>query len=165
MLLLGGDVMNKEHAVCLTFDAALDKAIAMEESGFRNYLQTIRKLRNPQARDLLREVALEELEHKQRLEKALLDGALEKTALAQPVPMMDLDQFFGKKEVGPDATVREVLAFAIHLEKEAVQFYTQISQACAGAPMAGLFATLLADESRHLRSLEDLYEEHFLTEN
>lgn len=157
--------MNEEHAVCLTFDAALDKAIAMEESGFRNYLQTIRKLRNPYARDLLREVALEELEHKQRLEKALLDGALETDEAIRPIPVMDLDHFFGKKEVGPDATVREVLAFAIHLEKEAVQFYLQISEACSGAPMAGLFSSLLADESRHLRSLENLYEEHFLTEN
>jgi hypothetical protein len=31
--------------------------------------------------------------------------------------------------------------------------------------MASLFDRLLADESRHLQSLEDLYEEHFLTEN
>jgi rubrerythrin len=36
---------------------------------------------------------------------------------------------------------------------------------CAGAPNAGLFQRLLADESRHLQSLEDLYEQHFLTEN
>ncbi len=157
--------MNEENAVCLTFDAALDKAIEMEEAGFRNYLQTIRKLRNPQAREMLREVALEELAHKQQLEKALLDGALEGDAAAQPVPMMNLDYFFGKKEIGPDADVREALAYAIHLEKEAVQFYRQISTGCAGAPMGGLFTTLLADESRHLRALEDLYEEHFLTEN
>lgn len=157
--------MNEEYSVCLTFDAALDKAIAMEESGFRNYLQTIRKLRDPQARELLREVAMEELAHKQRLEKALLDGALDKAETEKPVPVMNLDHFFGRQEVGPDATVREVLAFAIHLEKEAVQFYRQISEACSGAPMAGLFAALLVDESRHLRTLEDLYEEHFLTEN
>lgn len=157
--------MNEEHAVCLTFDAALDKAIEMEECGFRNYLQTIRKLRNPQAREMLREVALEELAHKQHLEKALLDGALEKAEAAQPVPVMNLAHFFGKKEIGPDANVREALAFAIHLEKEAVQFYRQVSEACSGAPMASLFAALLADESRHLRALENLYEEHFLTEN
>lgn len=157
--------MNEEHAVCLTIDAALDKAIAMEESGFRSYLQTMRKLRNPQARELLREVAMEELEHKQRLEKALLDGALEQGETARPVPLMNLDHFFGKEEVGPEATVREVLAFAIHREKEALQFYTRISEACSGAPMAGLFAALSVDESRHLRTLEDLYEAHFLTEN
>ena len=42
---------------------------------------------------------------------------------------------------------------------------TQVASGCAGAPMAGLFAALLVDESRHLRDLENLYEEHFLTEN
>jgi rubrerythrin len=157
--------MNEEHAVCLTFDAALDKAIEMEETGFRNYLQAIRRVRNPHAREMLREVALEELEHKQRLEKALLDGALDSEAAARPAPVMDLDRFFGKREIGPDADVREALAYAIHLEKEAVEFYRQIAEACSGAPMAGLFSALLADESRHLRDLEDLYEEHFLTEN
>jgi rubrerythrin len=31
--------------------------------------------------------------------------------------------------------------------------------------MARLFERLLADESRHLQALEDMYEEHFLTEN
>jgi rubrerythrin len=31
--------------------------------------------------------------------------------------------------------------------------------------MAVVFQRLLADETRHLQSLEDLYEEHFLTEN
>jgi rubrerythrin len=157
--------MNEEHTVCLTFDAALDKAIEMEETGFRNYLHTIRKLRNPHAREMLREVALEELAHKQRLEKALLDGALEGDEDTRPVPVMNLDYFFGKKEIGPDADVREALAYAIHLEKDAVEFYRQVASVCSGAPMAGLFTALLADESRHLRALEDLYEEHFLTEN
>jgi rubrerythrin len=31
--------------------------------------------------------------------------------------------------------------------------------------MGALFQQLLKEESRHLQSLEDLYEEHFLTEN
>jgi rubrerythrin len=36
---------------------------------------------------------------------------------------------------------------------------------CEGAPMAGLFKKLLADEMRHLTNLEDFYERYFLTEN
>jgi len=31
--------------------------------------------------------------------------------------------------------------------------------------MGNLFERLLADESRHLQALEDLFEEHFLPEN
>ena len=31
--------------------------------------------------------------------------------------------------------------------------------------MAPVFQKLLADESKHLRELEDMYEKHFMTEN
>lgn len=157
--------MNEEHLVCLTFDAALEQAIDMEEAGFRNYLNAIRKVHNSHAREILREAALDELGHKQQLEMALLDGALAVDDSARPVPTMNLDYLIGKKEIRPDADVREALAYAIHLEKEAAQFYQRLSEVCSGAPMAGLFSMLLSDETRHLRALEDLYEEHFLTEN
>jgi rubrerythrin len=40
-----------------------------------------------------------------------------------------------------------------------------MSQGCEGAPMAVLFKQMLADETRHLQSLEDLYECHFMAEN
>jgi rubrerythrin len=40
-----------------------------------------------------------------------------------------------------------------------------MANACAGAPMGKLMERLVADESRHLQQLEDLYEEHFMTEN
>jgi rubrerythrin len=46
-----------------------------------------------------------------------------------------------------------------------MQFYRQFSEVCAGAPMATFFSRLFSDTSRHLRQLEDLYEEHFLTED
>jgi rubrerythrin len=159
------EAMADDNQVCLTFDAALEKAIEMEDAGFRNYLHAVRVVHNPHARDILREAALDELGHKQQLEKALLDGALTLEGAERPVPIMNLASSFGCREIGPGAGVREALAHAIYLEKEAAQFYRQMSEACAGAPMAGLFATLYNDETRHLRALEDLYEEHFLTEN
>jgi rubrerythrin len=55
--------------------------------------------------------------------------------------------------------------FAIHLEKGAVDFYGTVSSGCEGAPMGKLFQQLLKEETRHLQSLEDLYEQHFMTEN
>jgi rubrerythrin len=152
--------------VCYTFDAALEMAIAMEEEGFRNYLSAIRQLTNKGAKDLLRENALDELDHKHQLEKALLDGRMEGgDDLGKPIPTMHLDYVLKKQELGPQSGVREALIHAIHLEKGAVDFYGRVSSGCAGAPMGKLFAQLLQEESRHLQSLEDLYEQHFMTEN
>lgn len=152
--------------VCYTFDAAVEMAIKMEEEGFRTYLSAIRQLTNKGAKELLRDNALDELNHKHQLEKALLDGRMEGSeVLEQTIPTMRLDYVFKKQELGPQSGVREALLYAIHLEKGAVDFYGKVSDGCAGAPMGKLFAQLHKEESRHLQALEDLYEQHFMTEN
>lgn len=152
--------------ICYTFDAAVEMAIKMEEEGFRTYLSAIRQLTNKGARELLRDNALDELNHKHQLEKALLDGRMEGSeVLEQTIPTMRLDYVFKKQELGPQSGVREALVYAIHLEKGAVDFYGKVSDGCAGAPMGKLFAQLHKEESRHLQALEDLYEQHFMTEN
>ena len=152
--------------VCYTFDAAIEMAITMEEEGFRHYLMAIRQLTNAGAKDLLRGNALDELNHKHQLEKALLDGRMDGGEdLDTPIPTMHLDYVFKKQELGPQSGVREALIYAIHLEKGAVDFYGKVSGGCAGAPMGKLFAQLHQEESRHLQALEDLYEQHFMTEN
>jgi rubrerythrin len=141
-------------------------AIEMEEEGFRNYLYAIRQLTHKGAKELLRENALDELDHKHQLEKALLDGHMDGgNDLDQPIPTMHLDYLLKKEELGPNSGVREALIYAIHLEKGAVDFYGKVSGGCAGAPMGKLFAKLHQEESRHLQALEDLYEQHFMTEN
>jgi hypothetical protein len=40
-----------------------------------------------------------------------------------------------------------------------------MTKGCAGAPMAGIFQMLLADEHRHIQAIEELYEAKFLTDN
>ena len=158
--------MGLEEGVCYTYEAALEKAIEMEEEGFRNYLHAISVVTDRQAKAILREAAIEELNHKQRLEMALLDGHDHNVAdLQQEIPTMNLDYVFEQKEIAPDADARTSLAYAIHLEKCAVDFYKRLMSGCEGAPMADLFKRLLADETRHLGDLEDFYEKHFLTEN
>ena len=157
--------MSELGQVCYTFEAAIEMAVQMEEDGFRHYLDAIRKVRNKGSKEILRDAALDELGHKHQLEKALLDGNMGGDAeLNRPVPTMNLGYALAKKELTADSDAREALAFAIHLEKGSIDFYTRMSEGCAGAPMASVFARLLADETRHLQSLEDLYEQHFLPE-
>ena len=157
--------MNEQGQVCYTFEAAIEMAVQMEDEGFRHYLAAIRKVKNKGAKEILRDAALDELEHKHQLEKALLEGNMGGDAeLNRPVPTMNLDYALAKKELTPESDTREALAYAIHLEKGSIDFYKRMSQGCAGAPMAPVFDRLLADETRHLQSLEDLYEQHFLPE-
>lgn len=157
--------MAQTDQVCYTFEAAVELAINMENEGFRSYLDALRKVTMKAAREILKDAALDELEHKHQLEKALIEGYVSGDSLRQQVPTMNLDYVLAKSELNANSTPREALAFAIHLEKGAIEFYRRMAQGCAGAPMSKLFSQLLADESRHLQSLEDLYEEHFMTEN
>lgn len=152
--------------VCYTFEAAIEMAIKMEEEGFRHYLDAIRKVQDKHAKEVLRDAALDELEHKHQLEKALLEGNMDQDGgLGKAVPTMNLNYILSQKELPADAGVREAMAYAIHLENGSIDFYKRMAEGCFGAPMAPVFARLLADESRHLQSLEDLYEQHFMTEN
>jgi rubrerythrin len=157
--------MSDKGQVCYTFEAAVELAISMENEGFRSYLDALRKVTAKGAREILKDAALDELNHKHQLEKALIDGYVAGEGLQTPVPTMNLDYVLAKKELNTGSTPREALAFSIHLEKGAIEFYKRMADGCAGAPMGDLFKILLADESRHLQSLEDLYEEHFMTEN
>lgn len=155
-----------DNQVCYTFDAAVEMAIKMEDEGFRHYLAAIRSVTNKGAREILHENALDELDHKHQLEKALLEGRMAGGGeLDQPIPSMHLDYILKKKELGPQSGVREAIIYAIHLEKDAVEFYGKVAGGCAGAPMGNLFKQLQTEESRHLQTLEDLYEQHFMTEN
>jgi rubrerythrin len=158
--------MSDDAQVCYTFEAAVEMAAQMEEEGFRHYLDAIRKVKNRGAQEILKEAALDELEHKHQLEKALVEGSMgDGNTLSRPVPTMNLGYVLAKKELSPNSDAREALAYAIHLETGSIDFYKRMASGCSGAPMATLFEKLLADESRHLQSLEDLYDQHFLTEN
>jgi rubrerythrin len=158
--------MSQEEAVCYTYEGALEKAIEMETEGFRHYLNALRIVTNKGAREILKEAAMDELGHRVLLEKALLEGYLDTSSnMGRPVPTMNLGAFLVKKELRPESDAREALAYAIHMEKEAVEFYRRLAQGCAGAPMENVLERMLEDESRHLQTLEDMYEEHFMTEN
>lgn len=158
--------MGAQGAVCYTFEAAVEMAVKMEDNGFRNYLRAMAKVKDRRAKMILQDAALDELEHKHQLEKALVEGALEgEESMNRPVPTMNLDYVLKAKELRADADAREALAYAIHLEKEAVEFYRKMAAGCAGAPMGSIFEKIGNDETRHLKDLEDLYEKHFMTEN
>jgi rubrerythrin len=158
-------MMSELNDVCYTFEGALETAISMEHDGYRHYLDALRVVKSKAAQQILKEAALDELAHKYELEKALVEGHITEGTLDKPLPTMNLDSVLVKKELKPDSDAREALAYAIHLENAAITFYKRMANACAGAPMGKLMERLVADESRHLQQLEDMYEAHFMPEN
>src|SRR5512147_2223286 len=104
--------MSEQGQVCYTFEAAIEMAVQMEEEGFRHYLAAIRTVKSKGAKEILRDAALDELEHKHQLEKALLEGGRGGgEELARPVPTMNLDYVLAKKELTAASDTREALAY------------------------------------------------------
>jgi rubrerythrin len=149
----------ENEEVCYTREVALEKAIEMEMKSFQTYKEAYLKIREPRVKDLVKDLALEELEHKYILEKAYFE---ETVALheedAKEGPSMKLSLLLKEKALEDDADDQDVMIHAIHDEKRAVDFYKKMAEQCGGAPMEEMFKRLFQDEEAHLVRLEELYE-------
>ena len=148
--------------VCYTKEVALEKAIEMEAGSFETYKKAYFMARDKVARDLLKDLALDELRHRYTLEKAFFEETVQLHASGAEAPSMNLTMFLQEKPLDESATDQDVMVFAIHDEKRAVDFYGKMAEQCGDAPMGGMYATLRDDELKHLARLEELYESHYM---
>ena len=75
---------------------------------------------------------------------------------------MNLSMLLEEKPLTEKATDQEVMIYAIHEEKRAVDFYRAMAQQCGQAPMEEIFTRLYQDEENHLSRLEELYESIYM---
>ena len=155
----------EEEEVCYTRKMALEKAIEMERNSFRAYKSAYFRVKDRVAKDLLKDLALDELKHKYNLEKAFFeDTVLLHDSGIKEGPAMKLSILLEEKPLDEDAKDQDVMIFAIHDEKRAMDFYKNMAEQCDGAPMEEMFKRLYTDEEGHLVRLEELYESHYMKE-
>lgn len=151
--------------ICYTREAALERAIETEAGSFKVYTDAYLKSKDRLAKDLLRDLALDELRHKYILERAFFEETvLLHDSGAKTGPSMKFSLLFQEKPLNPNATVQEVMLHAIHEEKRAVDFYRNMAEQCGAAPMSEMYRKLAQDEEGHLARLEELYEKAYLKE-
>ena len=152
--------------VCYTQEAALERAIQMEVKSFEGFKKGYFTARDRVAKDLLRDLALDALKHKYTLEKAFFEDMVHLHDSGEKEgPSMNFALLFEEKPLKADATEQEVMIYAIHEEKRAVDFYSSMAQQCMSAPMGEMFQGLAEDEKGHLARLEEFYESRFLKDN
>ena len=153
------------EGVCYTLEAALEKAIEQERSSFETYRQALRTVEDPQARRVLEDLASEELEHMNVLQKALIGETIALHEKGESTgPPMNLTYFLADKPLDPNSSPQDVMIHAIHDEKRSVDFYHQMATQCAGAPMQEIFSKLSEEEKIHLARLEEAYEKLYLSQ-
>jgi len=141
----------------------LEKAIEMEAKSFDVYRKAYSDSKNRVAKDLLKDLALDELRHKYVLEKAFFEETilLHDSGMRQG-PSMKFSLLFEERPLKADATEQDVMLYAIHEEKRAVDFYKNMASQCSGAPMEAMYRRLSEDEEAHLARLEEVYESAYL---
>ena len=149
--------------VCYTKEAALERAIETEAGSFKVYRDAYLSSKDRVAKDLLKDLALDELRHKYILEKAFFEETVLLHDSGQKSgPSMKFSLLFEEKPLSPKATPQEVMIHAIHEEKRAVDFYRNMAEQCGAAPMSEMYKKLAQDEEGHLARLEELYEKIYL---
>lgn len=145
--------------VCYTKEAALERAIETEAGSFKVYRDAYLNSKDRVAKDLLKDLALDELRHKYILEKAFFEETVLLHDSGQKSgPSMKFSLLFEEKPLSPKATPQEVMIHAIHEEKRAVDFYRNMAEQCGAAPMSEMYRKLAQDEETHLARLEEHYE-------
>jgi rubrerythrin len=107
--------MEDFEEVCYTREGAIERAIEMEQESFRVYRKAYDLVEDRRAKKLVKEFALEELEHKYTLEKAFLEEevALHDSGMDQG-PSMQLTLLLQKKPIGPDSSAQDVMIYSMH---------------------------------------------------
>jgi rubrerythrin len=157
------DSAMEMEAVCYTREGALRKVIELLQKSLESYLKAYKLSNDQQARDLIKHLVLEEIDHKCALEKALFGETISfHDNTAKNEVTVKLPHNLKEKPLDENSTPSDVLIYAINNKKRSVVFCATMAFNCADAPMEHLFKKLLKEETNHLARLEKLYEHTYL---
>jgi len=137
----------------LALEHLIKLAAIKEAEAQQTYLGAIDLADEQEAKMLLRQLAAEELAHKEDLEKLDASGLAIDEDRAQRI-CKDLDA--DDSPVAPDVTFCDVIKYAIDREEQATHFYTNLAEATTGAAEREFLSRLAEVERGHKSRLEAL---------
>jgi len=146
----------------VTIEQILREAIQGEADAYELYINALNMVRAEHIKELLGELAQEELGHKVALEKMLADpGQISgQVAALQQAEIVDyqIADHLVAHPLGPDSTFQDVCIFAAQKEQESHQLYQDLASQNTGE-VGDLLAAMAKDELRHKNLVEGWYEE------
>mgnify|MGYP005841113939 CR=1 FL=1 len=145
----------------MTIEEIVRQAIKAEEEAYSFYEAASKMVTASHVQDTLKELAGEEVKHKQKLE-GLLKGDVERIVSRQkPRQIRDLQlaEYLKPQTLDEDASFQDVLIVAMQREKASYDFYTLMAGIAASEEPKKLFEFLAQEELRHKNKIEVLYDE------
>ncbi|MGD2206775.1 MAG: ferritin family protein [Anaerolineae bacterium] len=146
----------------MAVEEILQEAIQGEVESYELYTNAVDLVETEHIKDLLRELAQEELGHKVTLEQMLAESSqLEwqvgelKAASIQDYKIAD---HLVARPLGPDATFQDVCIFAAKKEQQSHELYRNMAAQSVGE-VRELLEAMAKDELRHKNLVEGWYEE------
>jgi rubrerythrin len=146
--------------------AILEAAVRVEEQSYTLYTIAQGKVEYSSSKKLLKELAQEELKHKEKLLAVMRDE--KKTAeLGAKAKVQDLKIVDAMKgtALSEDADYQRILVFAAKREKATYEYYNSLARGLEGTETGELFSRLAQEELTHKNRLEKEYDEYLLKEN
>ena len=155
--------MSEQNA---TIEQILEQAIRFEEQAYDFYTAAVDMVKQPHIKDTLKDLAAEEVKHKEKLQ-ALLEGNIESLIAVpqQKVQDLKLAEYLVVPPLAEDATFQDVLVVAMHREKSSHEFYSTVATITDDESARTLLEFLAQEELVHKNKVETLYDEVVYQDN
>ncbi|MGD8624843.1 MAG: ferritin family protein [Anaerolineae bacterium] len=146
----------------MKIEEILEEAIQGEVESYELYTNARNLVQTGHIKDLLQELAEEELGHKAALEKmrdnpSLLGGQVQRLLEANVQDYQIADHLV-VKPLGPDSGFQDVCIFAAKKEQQSHELYKRLAAGASGQAR-DLLEAMAKDELRHKNLVESWYEE------
>lgn len=142
-----------------TLKEILDTATQFESDAHAFYSQAVDIVKDPSAKELLKEFASVELKHKEKLENFDLTKIEEQHLNINNSQDLHISEYLLDKEVAPDSTVQDIMIHAMKREQKAYEFYRNMSKVVTCIEVRDLFDELAAEELEHKSKIETEYDD------
>ena len=146
-----------------TFEKLVSLAIQREEEAYDFYMKAAEDSELKASAKLLKDLAGQEVIHKQKLEEALKEGVCDTFTCSsvEEVEKLDLDQYLVDIPLLSSSAPQDVLIVAIKKEAAANSFYKALSELTGNASHRSVFETLAKEEETHKTRLQNMYDDIF----
>jgi rubrerythrin len=140
----------------------LREAIQGEIESYELYTRAVEMVEAAHIKDLLRELAQEEMGHKAALEQILANPASLRVQVerlqAAPIQDYQIADHLVAAPLGPHSTFQDVCIFAAKKEQQSYEVYRNLAKQASGEAQ-DLLEAMAKDELRHKNLVEGWYEE------
>ncbi len=143
----------------------MDMAIQFETDASEFYSTAADIAKDPSAKTMLKEFAVIERKHKQKLESFDLSNVAHEHHTVPETHDLHVSDYLVDKEVTPDSTSQDIMVHAMKREQKAYEFYARMLKVVTNEDVRSLFEELAAEELEHKAKIETEYDDVVYREN